>query len=97
MPFPCKEVENCKPSFMIEELSITSIGQTAYLAENRYKNTQVISSGSSLEGGYLKGRNTAYFLDRIGKNCAYWADLGNKNTGRHRNFYFDRYGTDILK
>ena len=37
------------------------------------------------------------FSTEFGKIVHSLADFGNRNTGGHENFYFDRYRTDILK
>ena len=41
--------------------------------------------------------NRPIFSTKFGKIAHVLADLGNRNTGGHGNFYFDIYLTDILK
>ena len=52
------------------------------------------------EGGVLKGRNAeiCLFSRRNSEKVSHiFADFEHRNTGEHRNFYFDIYLTDILK
>ena len=46
-------------------------------------------------GGFLKGRKTEFGL--FGNIVHILADFGYRNASWHRNFYFVRYLTDILK
>ena len=41
--------------------------------------------------------NRPIFLADFGNIVYILADFGNRNAGGHRNLYFDRYLTDILK
>ena len=45
----------------------------------------------------MEHENRPMFSTEFGIIVHILADFGNRNTGGHGNFYFDRYLTDILK